>query len=215
MKTGGLLANYLYRSEEGRQRYRETLLSLLDEHWDEGRLLAEVDRLQEMIAEHARRPDRVRSELERVREFILTRREELLAELSEGMPPAHDAIAERRTYPLHKVKTVRQVLGSGPIQQDLTDAAPVGDLDVLRRRIAEGANLDAKDESGGTALAWAAYLGHADVVTLLLRRTARGPISQIAGACCRFEARRIRYPEGPGNGSSGSWVWNWKTTRNW
>ena len=40
-----------------------------------------------MIAEHARRPDRVRSELERVREFILTRREELLAELSEGMPP--------------------------------------------------------------------------------------------------------------------------------
>ena len=52
VKTRGLAARALYQLEEGRERYRLAMTALLDNHWNEEKLLAEIDRIEQMIKPH-------------------------------------------------------------------------------------------------------------------------------------------------------------------
>ena len=54
----------------------------------------------------------------------------------------------------------------------LRQAAGKGDIPSIRRLLREGANLDARDEGGLTAVAIAADFGHRDAVKLLLEKGA-------------------------------------------
>jgi hypothetical protein len=64
------------------ERYRKTMLSLLDEVWDEEELLAEVDRLETLISSHLHESQRnTNREIDKLRSFIRSRRKELLADL--------------------------------------------------------------------------------------------------------------------------------------
>lgn len=62
----------------------------------------------------------------------------------------------------------------------LHDAARKGDIEVVQRLIIRGADVDEKDEKGGTPLHEAAKEGHRDVVRLLIAESAnidaRGPL---------------------------------------
>lgn len=89
VKTKGLITNHLYRSASGKKRYEATLRKLLEEHWNEEALLAEADRIHKML-EPVRNPGEPRSydrTRERIREFIRTRKDEILEEIKDGMPP--------------------------------------------------------------------------------------------------------------------------------
>ena len=51
-------------------------------------------------------------------------------------------------------------------------AAEAGDLKRVRALVAEGSDLDVRDDNGNSPLAWAAHEGHPDVARLLLDRGA-------------------------------------------
>jgi hypothetical protein len=79
----------LYRVAEGRDRYVARLRAVLDEIWDEDALVAEVDRMQALIAPIAD-PDGsqgVAASVDEVRTFIRGRREAITRELDAGPPP--------------------------------------------------------------------------------------------------------------------------------
>ena len=82
------IPNRLYNTPEWRGKYAERLKEVLEEAWDEDTLLASVDAMAAIVAEHAL-PD-AKSEAakntERVRKFILKRKGELLADLTPEPP---------------------------------------------------------------------------------------------------------------------------------
>ncbi|NPA17238.1 MAG: ankyrin repeat domain-containing protein [Aquificae bacterium] len=47
-------------------------------------------------------------------------------------------------------------------------ASQLGDIDRVRLAIAKGADINARDENGGTALHWAVFYEYGDIVKLLL-----------------------------------------------
>ena len=84
----GLLSNRMYASGEWREKYRERMLELLDQVWDEAALLEQVDIWSEVVQAYAHPLEREPAEqdAERVREFIENRRDILLAEFGEKAP---------------------------------------------------------------------------------------------------------------------------------
>ena len=52
--------------------------------------------------------------------------------------------------------------------QKLIDAAVVGDVAKVKKLIAEGADVNAKDNFGQTVLMWAACRGHIEIAKLLI-----------------------------------------------
>ena len=50
----------------------------------------------------------------------------------------------------------------------LLTASKSGNLDYVKLAIAKGANVNAKDEKGSTALHWATYYEHTDIIRFLL-----------------------------------------------
>ena len=87
VKTKGRVAYRLYQLPEGRERYRKTLHALLNEHWDEDKLLAECDRIEALIQPHlSREQQRFSRSLDGTRDFIEARRRDLMKETGGGMP---------------------------------------------------------------------------------------------------------------------------------
>ena len=86
VKVKGQLNYALYQTQAGRDRYRQTLISLLENDWDEETLLAEVDRLEELLRPHLSKSQERSFRLERLRRFIRDRRSDLLEEIEDGMP---------------------------------------------------------------------------------------------------------------------------------
>lgn len=127
----GLLARRLYLLPETRDRYVARLRELLDTVWDEPAILAEIDRMESLVADDAR-TDRFGADftaaVEDTRTFVRDRRALLLAELDS--PPAWD-------YPLRDsfcFVEIGQVGGDfqttfGTLQQADPFAAGTGSLD--------------------------------------------------------------------------------------
>jgi len=51
--------------------------------------------------------------------------------------------------------------------KELTDAADSGYAEKVKKLIKEGANVNAKDKDGNTALMYAAFMGNTDIVKIL------------------------------------------------
>jgi hypothetical protein len=66
--------------------YRKTLVKLLEEHWNETALLAEVDRIEELVLPFLSEAQEKRYSTRSVKSFIKTRRDEINAEMANGMP---------------------------------------------------------------------------------------------------------------------------------
>lgn len=80
----GMLTNRLYRAPGMADRYRETMLKVLDEAWKEDELLAEIDRIEKLFASglpnrHAGMADAMKSN----RAFITARRAAVLKALED------------------------------------------------------------------------------------------------------------------------------------
>jgi hypothetical protein len=83
----GILANRLYRSEEGAAKYRATLQALLKSAWNEDALLREVKRLETLLAPSlGTQTAEFKGNVEEVRRFIKSRRAEISPELDGPIP---------------------------------------------------------------------------------------------------------------------------------
>lgn len=73
--TKSLLSNRLYHTEGVADRYRETMRGLLKESWDEEALIAEIDRIEDLVEDsvHGSQRDYARA-MEEARNFIRSRR---------------------------------------------------------------------------------------------------------------------------------------------
>ncbi|MFN9374446.1 MAG: CotH kinase family protein [Planctomycetaceae bacterium] len=84
----GQLAWQLNQDPGFRQRYHDTLLQLVEETWKEEPMLAELDRIQELVSDHLHPAQQGNSQaVESARKFIQERRREILDELKDG--PVH------------------------------------------------------------------------------------------------------------------------------
>ena len=185
VKTQGLIAHKLYQLEEGRERYAKTMMDILENHWNEVTLLAEVDRIAAMIEPHMipaqlsfqekERWDGGKTisfleKLDETRHFIRTRKSEVLAEIAGGMP-----VWKRRPNPPIVMgpdgfdsKFMRQFIELP--EDNLWGAARTGDLDGIKHYLAEGADInELSPETNISPLSWATMMGHAKAAELLLQ----------------------------------------------
>jgi spore coat protein CotH len=82
-----ILPNKLYRNKKIQNEYKSALMSTLEEHWVEKDLLAEVDRLQQLLSRHvSEENDGFKLSLNGYRLFIKSRRESIAEEFADGFP---------------------------------------------------------------------------------------------------------------------------------
>ncbi len=185
VKTQGLIAYRLYQLETGRERYSKTMKKLLEIHWNEEELLAELDRVAAMIQPYLLPEQRefqeeewggrgekktFENELANVREFIRTRKNDILQEIGDGMP-----VWRRKPRPPFvmgpdgfDMKEFIQLPEEG-----LWHAARTGDLRAMKRHIAEGADVNAPDEDLNIfPLAWSVLHGQTEAARLLIENGA-------------------------------------------
>ena len=188
VKTQGFIAYRLYQLESGRERYRKAMMALLENNWDEAHLLAEVDRIAAMIQPHMipaqqffgggrdrrrQTPRDFEGMLERTRNFIRTRKGEILAEIDDGMP-----IWKKRPHRPFVIgpegfdgKAMRQFIELP--KDNLWGAALTGDLEEIKRYLAEGADInELSPETQMSPLTWATLMGQPKAAELLLQRGA-------------------------------------------
>lgn len=169
VRTSGLVAHRLYRIPEARERYRAALNELLEKHWDEGHLLAEIDRIETLLEPHVRQSTQNHSfakHLDRARVFVRGRREKIAAEIADGMPEWNGPAAQPAVVP--ESDWTRSVRNR---PDDLWSAARRGDVAGLEKHLAT-ADVNAADAWGSNALTWAVLLGRHDAAKLLIARGA-------------------------------------------
>ena len=159
VKTKGRVAHRLYQVEAVRQRYARTLEQILNEHWDEDAMIAEIERREEMLKPHLA-PSQVRSfRVQGISNFIRTRRAELVAEISGGMP-----VWTARSEP-------PPVIPGGPRREEEKDSiwatARRGELEAVKKHLAAGTDVDARNNDGTTPLAMAALTGEVETARYL------------------------------------------------
>ena len=164
VKTKGRVAFRLYQVESCRKRYARTLVKLMDEHWDEEKMIAKIDRSQIMLKPFLA-PSQIRKfRLEGIRKFIRTRREEIMEEISDGMP----VWAARPDTPF--------VLGNITKRKEDKDsiwaAAKMGDLGEVKKQLANGIKVDSRDAMGITPLSLATLTEEIEVASYLISKGA-------------------------------------------
>ncbi len=177
VKTRGLLAHKLYQQKSVRERYAKIMMGILENHWDEAELLAEIDRIDAMVEPHLVDVQRFFSyedegkaysramALEEARKFISERRADITKEVGSGMP-------EWRTVPSEPYVTKEDdwsKRGEKLSGNDIWSAAAAGNIKVVKQNLAKGVDINAKDSVfGATALSSAALFGHTKIIALLL-----------------------------------------------
>ena len=179
VKTQGLIAHKLYQLEAGRERYTETLRRIMNRHWIESELLAQLDRIEALVTPNLIEPqlsfydeDRRQKEgytyaqsLDETRKFIRHRRAELLEETADGMP-------EWRAEP-KELFVIREEDAFKPKPDSIWSAAHTGNTVAIKQHLAEGADVNGKDgKFGVTLLSWAALGRQIDAVELLILKGA-------------------------------------------
>lgn len=82
-----ILSHRLYRTPSGPERYRAAMRKLLDEVWDESKMLAEIDRAEKLVTPHLHSSQSGAARaMDDVREFIRGRRETLQRGLDQWRP---------------------------------------------------------------------------------------------------------------------------------
>ena len=185
VKTQGLIAYRLYQLEAGSERYAKTMRELLESHWNEEELLAELDRVAVMIQPYLLPEQRefreeewggrgekqtFEDQLANVRDFIRTRKNDILQEIGDGMPvwrrkPRPPFVMGPEGFDMKKFIQLPE--------DGLWHAARTGDLRAMERYIAEGADVNAPDESLNISpLAWSASHGQTEATRLLIENGA-------------------------------------------
>ena len=181
VKTRGLLNHKLYQQKSGRERYAKTMMSILENHWNETELLAEIDRIDAMVEPHLADAQRFfggKDEgktysrtlaLEETRRFVRQRRADITKEIAGGMPkwravPSEPYVTREDDWS----KRGNKVAGN-----DIWSAAAAGNIKVVKQHLAKGVDINAKDSIfGSTALSAAALFGHTKIIALLLEADA-------------------------------------------
>ena len=177
VKTQGLLTHKLYQQESSRERYAETMRGILENHWNEAELLAEIDRIDAMVEPHLVDAQRFFGDkderktysrtmaLEETRKFIRQRRVDIIEEITNGMPewraiPSEPFVTREDDWSKRREKFPGNNIWS---------AAAAGNIKTVKQCLAKGVDIDAKDSRfGSTALSSAALFGHTKVIALLL-----------------------------------------------
>ncbi len=197
VKTQGLIAYRLYQLDEGKERYAKTMMDILENHWNEGKLSTELERISMMIQPHMIPPQlnievkegRRRGEtitfdekVNEVHEFIRTRKGKVLEEISDGMPDWR-----RRPHPPIVMgpegfdgKFMKQFIELP--EDNLWGAARLGDLDGIKRYLSKGAKIDElSPDTNLSPLTWATMMGHAEAAELLIKLGANVNVRQEDG----------------------------------
>ena len=181
VKTQGLLTHKLYQQKSSREHYAKTLMGILENHWNEAELLAEIDRVDAMVKPHlvdAQRFFGYEDEgkaysrtlaLEDTRKFIRERRADITKEIGDGMPEWRAVPSE----PYVTREADRSKRGEKLSGNDIWSAAAAGNIKAIKGHLAKGVDINAKDSIfGATALSSAALFGQTKVVALLLEAEA-------------------------------------------
>ena len=67
-----------------------------------------------------------------------------------------------------KAKPIERVVGAKAPDISIHEAAEEGDLEAIKRHLAAGTDVNAKDESGRTTLHWVSIEGHKEAAKLLI-----------------------------------------------
>ena len=182
VKTQGLIAHRLYQLKSGRERYARTILDIIEKHWNEEELLAELDRIEAMLKPHlspsqtitdektrwnerARRGSTFADSLESTREFIRQRRDNIINEIADGMPEW-----EKSPDPLFVIGAEAGRLSK---VSDIWGAARNGDTEAVKQHLAKGVDVNARDTIFGvTPLEWATLLGETETAKLFIQKGA-------------------------------------------
>ncbi len=170
VKTVGLVAHRLYQLPSARERYQESLRELLDQHWNEAELQAEVDRVEALLSPYVALSSSQKRSFSRgieiTRKFIRARRADIEKEIADGMPiwtkaPSGPVVLPRRR-------------GRRPSEKsdNLWNAARQGDVASLTKHLSNTDDINKRDRIGSTALSWAAGLGKLEAARLLIREGA-------------------------------------------
>ncbi len=179
VKTQGLMTHKLYQLESARKRYAETLTAIMDKHWNEAELLAELDRIETMVTPHLIESQRFfydddkqeegvytyAQALDETRDFIRRRRTEIGEETADGMP-------EWRAAP-KELFVIDDDDMFKPKPDSIWHAVHTGNTAAIKRYLADGVDVNTKDgKFGVTPLAWAVLGRQIDAVELLILKGA-------------------------------------------
>ncbi len=170
VKTKGMLAHYLYQDEDARERYRMVLLELLAQHWDEAELLSEANRIRAMAEPYFTESQRERSNTDSVLRFIRNRRDDIMDEISDGMPKW-----EREPGPPAVITKDSDWGRRAPKAEDPNDiwlAAKNGEIELVRKLVEDGMDADQPNSDGTTPLIMAALGGKTEMAELLIQEGA-------------------------------------------
>ncbi|HIO45770.1 TPA: hypothetical protein EYN23_00260 [Candidatus Poribacteria bacterium] len=117
VKTQGLIAHRLYQLESSRERYAKTIMDIIEKHWHEDELLAEINRIEVMVKPHLvqsqiygndkkqKSEDVFASSLDKTRKFICQRRSDITQEIANGMPERKKSPGKPLTIAPKKIRT--------------------------------------------------------------------------------------------------------------
>lgn len=162
VRTVGRLAYRLYQMPSARARYAETMRGLLQDVWNEDAILEEIDRVEGMARPYLCPIQRTSFDPDRIRLFVKERRAMIEPEVfGTDMPIWNDA---PEPPPVIGGKQTSDV--------SLFAAAKLGDVDAIKAHLADGADINERDEGGGSALGLAAIAGRIDAMRYLIEQGA-------------------------------------------
>ena len=238
VKTQGLLTYKLYQQKSSRERYAKTLMNIIENHWNETELLAEIDRIDAMVKPHLVDAQRFFGDkderktysralaLQETRQFLRQRRADITEEIADGMPewravPSEPFVTREDGWSKRREKFPGN---------DIWSAAAFGNTKAVKQHLAKDVDINAKDSTfGSTALSSAALFGHTEIVALLLeagadvnaRNRDGGTSLHSAAFLGQYEAAKLLLENGADsnirNGDGGTpldaTAVDWETTR--
>ena len=125
----GLLAKRLYGNKAIQARYKTTLMSFIDKHWNEEELIAEIDRLEKLLEGHVvKENDGFKTSLKNYRRFVKSRRESLGSEFEVGNPEINSA--EQKPVYMNEIGTAEATFSTKWYDKDPGKAGDDQELEL-------------------------------------------------------------------------------------